>query len=85
MARHTLTEQDVAQLLADPSGRARAETAGKIAAGFNTGDLTAEERQLAEEIFRLMVQDAEVRVREALAHSLKENPGVPHDVAVSLD
>ena len=84
MARHTLTEQDVAQLLADPSGRARAETAGKIAAGFNTGDLTAEERQLAEEIFRLMVQDAEVRVREALAHSLKENPGVPHDVAVSL-
>ena len=84
MARHTLTEQDVAQLLADPSERARAETAGKIAAGFNTGDLTAEERQLAEEIFRLMVQDAEVRVREALAHSLKENPGVPHDVAVSL-
>ena len=84
MARNTLTEQDVAQLLADPSGDARADTAGKIAAGFNAGALTDEERHLAEEIFRLMVQDAEVRVREALAHNLKENPGVPRDVAVSL-
>ena len=84
MARNTLTEQDVAQLLADPSGDARADTAGKIAAGFNSGALTDQERQLAEEIFRLMVQDAEVRVREALAHNLKENPGVPRDVAVSL-
>ena len=84
MARNTLTEQDVAQLLADPSGDGRADTAGKIAAGFNSGALTDQERQLAEEIFRLMVQDAEVRVREALAHNLKENPGVPRDVAVSL-
>ena len=84
MARITLTEQDVAQLLADPSGAARADTAVKIAAGFNSGSLTDQERQLAEEIFRLMVQDAEVRVREAMAQNLKENPNVPRDVAVSL-
>ena len=51
MGRNTLTEQDVAQLLADPSGDARADTAGEIAAVFNAGDLTDEERQLAEEIF----------------------------------
>ncbi len=39
---------------------------------------------MAEQIFRIMVKDAEVRVREALAINLKENPNVPHDVAVTL-
>ena len=39
MARSTLTEQDVAQLLADPSGNARADTAVTIAAEFNSDDL----------------------------------------------
>ena len=31
-----------------------------------------------------MIKDAEVRVREALAQNLKENPDLPHDVALSL-
>ena len=31
-----------------------------------------------------MGKDTEVRVREALSPNLKENPNVPHDIAVSL-
>jgi len=84
MTRKALTQDDVARLLADPSAAARTETAAKVAADFGGGELSASERQLAEEIFRMMVNDAEVRVREALAEALKECRTVPHDVALSL-
>ncbi len=84
MTKKTLTKEDVSKLLADPSGENRAETAAKIAADFGEGTLTEAERKMAQEIFRIMVNDAEVRVREALAHNLKENPAVPRDVAVTL-
>ena len=84
MSSKNLTEDDVAKLLNDSSGTARAETAAKIARDFSTGDLSDQERLMAQEIFRIMVKDAEVRVREALSQNLKENSNLPHDVAVSL-
>lgn len=79
-----LSGTDVAKLISDPSGDQRAETAEKVSAAFSGGTLSDEERKIAEEIFRIMVQDAEVRVRQALSESLKNNPQVPHDVAVGL-
>ncbi|MBX7199201.1 MAG: DUF2336 domain-containing protein [Rhodospirillaceae bacterium] len=83
-----LTAEDVQALARDPSPANRAATAAKIAGKFNehlTGAaLSASELALAEEVFRLMVRDAEVRVREALAANLKSNPRLPHDVAVAL-
>lgn len=84
MAESKLTAQDVQRLLQEPSGEVRADTAVKLAGQFEAADLTESERALAEEIFRIMVRDAEVRVREALATNLKENPLVPHDVASAL-
>ncbi len=84
MTHSGLTQDDVVRLLTDPSGAARAETAGKIAAGFDRSVMSEAERKIAEDIFRLMVRDAEVRVREALAQNLKKNPGVPHEVALAL-
>jgi uncharacterized protein (DUF2336 family) len=77
-----LNEEDVKRLLSNPTGDVRAEIADKIASQHQ--GLSDGERKLAEDIFRLMVRDAEVRVREALARQLKENPTVPHDVALSL-
>lgn len=77
-----LNEEDVARLLANPSADTRAEIAGKIAGQHPA--LSTAQRKLAEDIFRLMVKDAEVRVREALSRQLKENPLVPNDVAVAL-
>ncbi|MEO5336545.1 MAG: DUF2336 domain-containing protein [Magnetospirillum sp. WYHS-4] len=84
MTRATLSEEDVRKLLSNPSGANRAETAAKIATDFGSGRLSPSERALAEEIFRLLVRDAEVRVREALAQNLKQNPAMPHDVALAL-
>jgi uncharacterized protein (DUF2336 family) len=84
MATNFLTEEDVTKLLTERSGESRAEAAAKIAVGFGQASLSERERHLAEEIFRVMVKDAEVRVREALSQNLKENPLVPHDVALTL-
>ncbi len=84
MTTKKLTQDDVSRLLADSSVDIRVETATKIADGFNAGALSDGERKMAEDIFRVMVKDAEVRVREALALNLKENPNIPHGVAVSL-
>lgn len=84
MTRQTLSERDVAKLLDNPSGTARIEMAAKIGAEFGEGVLTDKERALAAEIFRIMVKDAEVRVREALSQTLKDSPLVPKDVALSL-
>ena len=80
----SLTSDDVAKLLQDPSADNRADAAQKVSAQFSTGTLTDGERTIAEDIFRSMVRDVEVRVRQALSESLRQNPEVPRDVAVSL-
>ena len=79
-----LTEADVQRLMQSPSGDVRADTAEKVARAFDAGKLTATERELAEAIFRVMMKDVEVMVREALARNLKANADLPKDVALSL-
>ena len=79
-----LTKDDVAKLMADPSAEVRADTTAKIAKQFEVEALSPAERQIAEDIFRKLVKDVEVRVREALAVHLKNSPDLPHDVAVAL-
>lgn len=80
----SLTSADVARLLQDPSSAHRAETAVKVSSEFTSGTLSNEERAIAVDIFKIMVEDAEVRVRQALSESLKSNPDIPHDVALTL-
>ena len=80
----TLSSADVAKLLQDPNSDNRAAAAMKVASTFTGESLTESERAIAEDIFRAMVNDAAVRVREALSDSLKDNPLVPHDVAATL-
>ncbi len=79
-----LTSSDIKTLLSDPTAENRAEAAKKVSEQFNSGELSDSERKIAEDIFKIMVRDAEERVRLALSDSLKDNPDVPHDVAVSL-
>jgi len=80
----TLSQADVARLLADPSQEARADTAAKLAQQVDAEGLTDTERQLAIDIVRVMAQDAAVRVREALSRNLKHSKYLPHDVAEAL-
>src|SRR5262245_28151835 len=79
-----LTEADVSRLVANPSGEIRAETAAKVADAFELGALSPAERELAAQIFRLMVRDAEVKVREALSSHLKSSATLPHDIALQM-
>jgi len=80
----SLTEADVARLMPEGSGEARAVTAAKVAAEFTGSGLNERERALAYEILQLMVKDAEVRVREALAQNLADSPSTPRDLALAL-
>ena len=79
-----LDSSDVARLLSEPTAENRADAAAKVSEQFAAGNLSDSERQIAEEIFNIMVKDAEVRVREALSESLKNSDNIPHEVAVSL-
>ena len=79
-----LTRDDVERLLINPSPRTRARTTAKIAAQFDARVLSPAERQIAEDIFRALVKDTGVLVREALSAHLKSTPDLPHDVALAL-
>ncbi|MBP2301398.1 DUF2336 domain-containing protein [Azospirillum picis] len=79
-----LTRDDVVRLLADPSPATRTDLAAKVALQFDSIDLSAAERQLAEDIIRLMVKDTVLRVRQTLAENLKASPSLPRDVALTL-
>jgi len=74
----------VTKLLQDPSPEHRALAAAKVSKAFSSNLMGEKERAIAEDIFRAMVRDAEIRVRAALSQSLKANASIPHDVAVSL-
>ena len=82
--RPSLTGADVENLLRDPSAGNRATTARKISETYAESSLSAEERGLAEDILRSMTRDAETMVRAALSDSVKENPDLPRDIALSL-
>jgi uncharacterized protein (DUF2336 family) len=72
-----LTKQDLERLLTDPSAENRADLAAKIADEYQGGDLGDDERKIAIEIFLIMVEDAEARVRAALSEHLKESGEIP--------
>lgn len=84
MTESRLTIDDVERLSAKPTGPMRAELAAKLAGDYGRVSLSPSELELAQEIFRLMVRDAEVRVREALSANLKANPLLPRDIAMDL-
>ncbi|MCK5297158.1 MAG: DUF2336 domain-containing protein [Alphaproteobacteria bacterium] len=84
MTEEHFTKKDIELLKSDIDGKARIKTAEKLSHQFSHGELSEEQNNLAKDIFRIMVKDAEERVREALSQNLKENPNIPHDIAVSL-
>ncbi|MFY9288661.1 MAG: DUF2336 domain-containing protein [Alphaproteobacteria bacterium] len=80
----TLTQADVAKLLAEPSPVVRSALAGKLAVELDNTRLTEHELKLAQDIVRVMAKDVEASVRQALSQSLRKASRLPHDVAVKL-
>lgn len=84
VTRAALTDEDIRQLVKG-SADDRAMAAHKICRHIDSGgQLTAEEREQAYDILRIMAGDAAELVRRALAVTLKSSPVVPHDVAMRL-
>lgn len=75
-----LTPDDVRRLAREPSPTLRQDLAGTIARDYHAGGFSTGEMRIAEEIFRLLLRDAERRVRKALAENLRYNLHVPHDI-----
>jgi uncharacterized protein (DUF2336 family) len=80
----SLTQSDVARLLAEPSAAVRAEVADKLAGEMDSALLTDTELRIAQDIVRVMTRDVELAVRRALSYSLRRARNLPHDVALRL-
>ena len=79
-----LSSEDVELLMKEDSVDARVSVLEKISQSYNEHKFSAREQQFAEEIFRLMMRDAEVRVRQILSERVKENPEIPRDIVLHL-
>jgi uncharacterized protein (DUF2336 family) len=79
-----LSAEDVARLLQDTSAGTRVDMTGKIASAYNSQSLTAREIKVAEQIFRLLLRDTELRVRATLAGYVKDSSIIPRDIVMSL-
>ena len=80
----SLSQADVARLLAEPSASVRAEVATKLAGELDSPLLTEAELAIAHDIVRAMAKDVELAVRRTLSSSLRSAVRLPHDVAVRL-
>jgi uncharacterized protein (DUF2336 family) len=79
-----LTPMDVDSLLHDDSPDSRAGVLEKISISYNAQQFQGRERDIAEQIFRLLMKDAALRVRETLAERIKDNTNIPRDIVLHL-
>lgn len=79
-----LSQADVARLLTDDSPASRADILEKVAACYNGNQFATREREVAEQIFRLLMRDVALRVRETLAERIKANQAIPRDIVLHL-
>lgn len=80
----SLSQDDVARLLAQPSADIRVELASKVAQEIDSVRLSPAELAIAQDIARVMARDVAVTVRRALADSLRRAARLPRDVARRL-
>jgi uncharacterized protein (DUF2336 family) len=79
-----LTQMDVERLLNDDSSDSRSAVLDKISSSYNAEHFKGRERDIAEQIFRLLMKDVALRVREKLADRIKRNAIVPRDIVLHL-
>jgi uncharacterized protein (DUF2336 family) len=79
-----LSPQDVARLISEDSPAARIDVIEKVALEHAAHQLADNERELAQQIFRILMRDTEVRVRAALSQAIKADSQLPRDVVLHL-
>jgi uncharacterized protein (DUF2336 family) len=79
-----LTPGDVERLLKDDSPSSRVGVLEKVADRYNMRGFVGREREIAEQIFRLLMKDTALAVRETLAAYIKDNPEIPRDIVLHM-
>lgn len=79
-----LTKQDVANLAQNATTETKSVIAKKIGMAYAGNNISPKAVKLAEDIFRIMIRDTEIKVREALSESLKHCTDLPSDVVVAI-
>ena len=75
---------DVKQLQDNLSVSGKNKIANKITNIYSQPEFSNKIKKLAEDIFRIMIKDAEEKVREALSESLKGLQNIPSDIVTSI-
>ena len=84
MNEKTLNKQDVADLAKKPDTATKSSVARKLGRLYNGTEITPQEAALAEDIFRIMIRDTEIKVREALSETLQHCQNLPSDIVTSI-
>lgn len=79
-----LSQEDVLRLMQEPSSDARADVVHKITHQYDDNDFNSVEKDLAEQILRFLMHDAEVQVRKVISDNLKHNDVIPRDIVLGL-
>lgn len=82
--RNILSDVDIKRLVKSENADDRAVATHKICRVMERSDMTDIDRTAAQEIIRMLAQDAAELVRRALAVTLRTSELLPHDVALKL-
>ena len=82
--RASLSDLDIQRLVRSENADDRAVATHKICRVMERGGLSEGDRRAAQEIIRMLAQDAAELVRRALAVTLRTSELLPHDVALKL-
>ena len=84
MDENKLNKQDVISLSRNTNIENKSTIARKISIYYNNSSISEQEAKLAEDIFRIMIRDTEIKVREVLADHLKYCNNIPQDIVKSI-
>jgi uncharacterized protein (DUF2336 family) len=80
----TLSAEDVSRLLKDTSSETRIDMTNKIAGAYSSQAFNPKEILVAEQVFRLLLRDTELRVRVSLAEHVKDSDQIPRDIIMAM-
>jgi uncharacterized protein (DUF2336 family) len=80
----TLSADEVRLLLEDKTPATRLGMTEKIAGAYSRQQMNHKEIMAAEQVFRLLLRDTELRVRISLAQHVKDSNKIPRDIILTL-
>lgn len=79
-----LSQADVDNLLTDNSPDSRINILDKISTHYGKGTFKQQELMFAEQIFRVIMRDTELRVRKTLSDRIKDFDNIPRDIILHI-